>query len=761
MLSGARTEGPSRPAGTTRVVPISEYEQSSRELRVIISGDVARGQAWVIDWLDGKVEVSRYNFTEVVHQPQIFSSVLYQHLSVVANNLSMMSERLSDDAVAGIAHHVVTLAAEELHPSFAGTPKGMILKMVAKALGGIVQRGHRSPAISRVIDEIYGVASKNGLLDFLPERPKSGRRIRRSGTARYYESSWQGVGAVDPNSSDSLASTRETLGRTATRWFGGADGVGGLEPYYLRRGPYGNSPAYTANGRALEAIRRLISTDSRFESFIKKLELGQFTEKDANSLTRIGEIAKTNRPLAMGLLNVALSVLSPRLTELPVSFDSLLHRLDMGFDPRSPEMTTDPENTTEDAFFETLLVLLNRGETKLASGAFIVASYSFMHPNDVAEFMETFIALGNNPIDDLKRKVIDTVLRITSGIPTVAKSDILRLANRYLQSSLYGTLIGRHTADLIYVLGNYFAGPVAESQPVADRMTALLDKFIPLATRYFAPISRSSARAVPLPYTDERLEEIFGKFSEELKTLPPGTYFIQTGRREFEAVYVEDALAAGQRVTSSGTARTGTRRRREAGGDESAPGRIRDAELEKSPTRPGGIRDWEAIGRARANMSTEDWLASQGMDNVGRTGRRRTRGGGGGSPSPSGSARYYEFPGSEYMTMADGPASLDAFRAGIDAVGLVGGAFSSISRPFYRSTPSTVAGLMSDVETGETSGGAFEAGAEHLAGASQAGSSQHRVGQHVAGARVMTQTRTPVRTPVAALAAVRTQVLVP
>ncbi len=132
---------------------------------------------------------------------------------------------------------------------------------------------------------------------------------------------------------------------------------------------------------------------------------------------------------------------------------------------------------------------------------------------------------------------------------------------------------------------------------------------------------------------------------------------------------------------------------------------------------------------------------------------------GGGSVTSSGGARYYEFPGSEYMTMADGSASLDAFRAGIDAVGLVGGAFSSISRPFYRSTPSTVAGLVE--ETGETSGGAFEGGAGQLAGAARTGASHQRVAQRqVAGARTMVQTRAhaslPVVTP--AMAPIRTTI---
>ncbi len=82
--------------------------------------------------------------------------------------------------------------------------------------------------------------------------------------------------------------------------------------------------------------------------------------------------------------------------------------------------------------------------------------------------------------------------------------------------------------------------------------------------------------------------------------------------------------------------------------------------------------------------------------------------------------------------------------------------------PETQSSEPTVTGLVSEEETGETSGGAFETGAEHLAGASQAGSSHQRVAQRqVAGAARVRQPATGVRSAVAAPAVVRTPVLAP
>ncbi len=124
--------------------------------------------------------------------------------------------------------------------------------------------------------------------------------------------------------------------------------------------------------------------------------------------------------------------------------------------------------------------------------------------------------------------------------------------------------------------------------------------------------------------------------------------------------------------------------------------------------------------------------------------------GSGGQGSGPASAHFFENPASAHMTMADDPTSIDAFRAGIDAVGLVGGASSSTNRPFYRSGPSTdstVTGMVED--TGETSGGAFEGGAGQLAGAGGTGTSHQRVAQRqVAGARTMVQTRAHASLPV-------------
>ncbi len=130
------------------------------------------------------------------------------------------------------------------------------------------------------------------------------------------------------------------------------------------------------------------------------------------------------------------------------------------------------------------------------------------------------------------------------------------------------------------------------------------------------------------------------------------------------------------------------------------------------------------------------------------------RGNGGGNvPGPM-AARYYDparVPPSMAEASSDGTVAMNRQPSVWDVMGF------GANAPFYRSTPSTVAGIVED--TGETSGGAFEGSAGQLAGAGGTGASHQRVArQQVAGARIMVQTRLhaslPVVTP--AMAPIRT-----
>ncbi len=173
------------------------------------------------------------------------------------------------------------------------------------------------------------------------------------------------------------------------------------------------------------------------------------------------------------------------------------------------------------------------------------------------------------------------------------------------------------------------------------------------------------------------------------------------------------------------------------------------AELEGIAAATEGYAD--ALGQAR--VAEIKGLVSRVIgETIPASSSSRVDKGGGGNPNgavPGPSiGRFFEHPASAHMTMMDDPTSIDAFRAGMERSNFFfGGAFRSISRPFYRSGPSTVAGIVED--TGETSGGAFEGSAGQLASSGGAGASHQRVArQQVAGARIMVQTRLHASLPV-------------